>query len=85
MASSVLATVEPFILGAVSQSSGSILIDSAIGGAAGLLLAPEKMKTRAAVGGAVATGLGGLLGLIGTVAFIYASKADRKSSKRRRR
>ena len=85
MASAILTSVEPLVLGAISQSTGSILIDSAIGGVTGYLLAPEKCQARYAVGGAVATGLGGLLGLLGTVAFIYAAKSDKGSSKKRRR
>jgi hypothetical protein len=84
VASTILAGVEPYVLGAVSQSSGSIIVDAAIGGATGYLLAPTKARARYAVGGAAATGLGGLLGLLGTVAFIYATKSDRRSSKRRR-
>jgi hypothetical protein len=63
MASQVLAPVESLALGALSQSTGSVLIDAAIGGAAGYLFAPKGTKARYALGGAVATGLTGVLGL----------------------
>lgn len=87
MASTILATVEPLALGALSQSTGSIVIDAAIGGVTGYVLAPERAKTTYALGGALATGLGGLLGLVGTVGYILATKHDKKrsrTSKRRR-
>jgi hypothetical protein len=72
----VLGNVEPFVLGTVSQSTGSIIVDTAIGGVVGYALAPDRAKLRYAVGGGLATGLGGVLGLAGTVAFIFATKAD---------
>lgn len=85
MASTVLAAVEPLALGALSQSTGSIVIDAAIGGTAGYLLAPRAKKNTYALGGAIATGLGGFLGLVGTIGFIVATGADKKRSSRKRR
>jgi hypothetical protein len=80
MASSIL---EPLLLGALSQSTGSILIDGAIGGATAYALAPADARARYAVGGAAATGLGGLVGLVGTVAFALATRSDKKKRRRR--
>jgi hypothetical protein len=85
MASTILATVEPYALGALSQSTGSIVVDAAIGGVAGYVLAAPKYKSRAALGGAVVTGLGGFLGLLGTVGYIVATGLDKKRSSKRRR
>lgn len=84
MASTVLTTVEPYLLGALSQSTGSVLVDGAIGGTTAYFMAPSTAKARYAVGGAVATGLGGALGLIGTVAFILATRHDRGSRRSRK-
>jgi hypothetical protein len=84
MASSVLAPVESLALGALSQSTGSALIDAAIGGAAAYAFAPPGAKARYALGGAVATGLTGALGLVATMGFIWATSHDRRSRKRRR-
>jgi hypothetical protein len=81
----VLGTAESLVLGAFSQSTGSVLIDGAIGGAAGYFLAPRSERNRYALGGAIATGLGGALGLVATLGFIWATKHDRKSNPRRRR
>lgn len=71
-----LAALESAALGALSQSTGSILIDTAIGGVAGYAMAPKKQRYRYAVGGAVATGLGGVFGLLATAAFAYANQRD---------
>lgn len=82
MASTILAAVEPLALGALSQSTGSVVIDAAIGGAAGYLLAPGTKKSTYALGGAIATGLGGALGLVGTIGYIIAAGADKKRSRK---
>jgi predicted cation transporter len=80
-----LATTESLALGILSQSTGSVLIDAAIGGTTGFLLAPRDKKNRYAVAGAVATGLGGVLGLVGTIAFIWATNSDKKGKRRRKK
>lgn len=80
-----LAPVESLALGILSQSTGSVLVDAAIGGAVGYFFAPQASRNRFAVGGAIATGLGGVLGLVGTVGFIVASNADSKKNRKRRR
>ncbi len=76
MAGTTLAQAESIALGALSQSTGSILIDTAIGGAVGYAMAPKKQKYRYAVGGAVATGLAGVFGLLATAAFALANQRD---------
>jgi predicted cation transporter len=85
VASTVLTTVEPYLLGALSQSTGSVVVDGIIGGTTGYLMAPNDARARYAVGGAVATGLGGALGLLGTIAFILATQHDSSSRKPRRK
>jgi len=50
-------------LGGISFGSGSILVDAALGSGVGYLIAPSGEKERYVVGGAVASGLGGLLGI----------------------
>lgn len=82
MAQSVLSPIESVVLGAFSQSTGSVLFDSAIGATTAYALAPDQAKARYALGGAVATGIGGLLGLVATVGFIYASQSDRRRNAR---
>jgi hypothetical protein len=82
---SVLAPVESLALGALSQSTGSALVDAAIGGAAAYALAPRGAKARYALGGAVATGLTGVLGLVATLGFVWATQSDKRTKKRRRR
>jgi hypothetical protein len=81
--SGVAGPIESMALGAFSQSTGSVLIDGVIGGATAYWLAPRGEKTRFAVGGAVATGLGGALGLVATVGFIWATGRDRGRRRRR--
>ena len=49
-------------LGTLSQSSGSALVDAAIGAGVGWLIAPETKKAPYIIGGAAATGLAGILG-----------------------
>ena len=87
MASSVLNPIESVVLGAFSQSTGSVLFDSAIGGTTAYFMAPDTAKARYALGGAVATGIGGLLGLVATVGFILATQSDKRNARviRRRR
>jgi hypothetical protein len=60
------------VLGTLSQSSGSILIDAAIGAGVGWLIAPKEKQGAYVVGGAVATGVLGLLGLAGLLGVRYA-------------
>jgi hypothetical protein len=74
---SAMGPIESVGLGALSQSTGSVILDGLIGGTAAYWLAPKGAKTRYAVGGAVATGLGGALGLVATLGFIWATSRDR--------
>lgn len=58
------------VLGALSGSTGSAVVDSALGGGVGYLLAPRKKRLRYAAGAAVASGVGGVLGLALAVLYI---------------
>jgi len=60
------------LLGALSQSTGSLLLDAAIGAGVGFLIAPENKRAGYVVGGAAATGLAGVLGLAGLLGVRYA-------------
>jgi hypothetical protein len=84
MAGAILSPIESVVLGAFSQSTGSILFDSVNGAGTAYAMAPDNAKARYALGGAVATGLGGLLGLLATVGFIWATRSDRARPKRLR-
>lgn len=65
-------TLGGLTLGALSASSGSILVDAGIGAGIGWLIAPSgREKTAYAVGGGVATGLAGVLGLGGLLVYRY--------------
>ena len=70
-----LVTLQPTMgqvaLEALSTGSGAILVDTAIGAGVGYLIAPESKKVAYAVGGGLATGLAGLLGLGGLLAVRY--------------
>ena len=85
MAQAVLGQAESLVLGAFSQSTGSVVIDGTIGAGVAYLMAPRGAKARYTIGGAVATGLGGALGLVATVGFIWAVGHDRKHKRHRRR
>jgi predicted cation transporter len=84
VAGAVLAPAESLLLGALSQSTGSVAIDAAVGAAVGYALAPKDAKARYAVGAALATGLFGALGLVGTLGTIWAIERDKPARKRRR-
>lgn len=60
------------VLGTLSQSSGSLLVDAAIGAGVGWLIAPKGKQAGYIVGGAAATGILGLLGLAGLLGVRYA-------------
>lgn len=60
------------VLGTLTQSSGSILVDAVLGAGVGYLIAPEAKKPAYVIGGAAATGLLGLLGLAGLLGVRYA-------------
>ena len=53
-------------IGALTTSTGSPLTDALVGGIVGYLVAPRSERKAFAVGGAVATGLAGVIGLLGT-------------------
>jgi hypothetical protein len=57
------------ILASVSSSSGSVPIDGLIGAGIGYFLAPRGEKLGYAVGGGLAGGLAGVLGIAGLLAF----------------
>jgi len=62
------------LFGVASQSTGSILLDASLGALAGYAVAPTKDKWRYVAIGAVATGLAGVLGLAGTLAYGYVQR-----------
>jgi len=60
---------------AVSWSTGSIVIDTMIGGAAGYALSPSPGdRWKWALGGGAATGLAGVFGLLATAGFSYVRR-----------
>ena len=64
------------LFGVASQSTGSILLDASLGALAGYAVAPAggKQRWRYVAIGAVATGLAGVLGLAGTLAYGYVQR-----------
>jgi hypothetical protein len=72
------------LLGAVSQSTGSILLDAALGAGLGYVIAPdEEERVSYTAWGAAASGLGGLLGvavLLGYRYVVIARASSRRSS-----
>jgi len=67
-------TATELVLGALSGSTGSVLADSALGGGVGYVLAPREKKLRYAFGTAVASGIGGVVGL--ALAVLYIKRAS---------
>jgi hypothetical protein len=61
-------------LGAISSSTGSILIDAALGAGIGYFISPVDEEERYAIGGALASGLGGVLGIALLVGWRYWRK-----------
>ena len=59
------------MLGTLSQSTGSVLVDVAIGAGIGWLIAPEGKAPGYVIGGAAATGVLGVLGLAGLLGVRY--------------
>jgi len=80
VATTQLVTVPPdalsgMALRGLTQSTGSLLIDGTLGAAAGYFAAPsDHQRVGYAVGGAVATGLAGLLGLVAILGYSYISR-----------
>jgi hypothetical protein len=64
-------TLGAMTLGAVSLGTGVSWVDAGIGAGVGYLIAPESKKVAYAVGGGLATGLAGLLGLGGLLVVRY--------------
>jgi len=63
------------VMHALSWSSGSVLVDAAIGGFAGYAVAPKTEKNSRwmwTAGGAVAAGVAGVFGLLVTVGYGYS-------------
>lgn len=56
-------------MGLLSESTGWILLDAAVGGGVGWLLAPKGQETGYILGGAFATGLAGVFGLAALVGY----------------
>lgn len=67
-------SVSDALFGALSGSSGSILIDASVGGAVGFFLAPKSKKLGYVALGAASTGLAGVLGLVGFLGYVYLAK-----------
>jgi hypothetical protein len=64
-----------FLWGAMSSSTGSILLDAAVGATAGSYLSPTpKDKAGWMAAGALATGLAGVLGLGALIGFRLLKK-----------
>jgi len=64
-------TVGAITLGALSSSTGSVLVDMGVGAAVGYLIAPSDEKAGYALGGGAAAGLAGALGLLGLLGYRY--------------
>jgi hypothetical protein len=56
-------------MGLLSESTGWIILDAALGGGVGWMLAPRGQETGYVLGGALATGLAGVFGLAGLVGY----------------
>jgi hypothetical protein len=75
-----LVTVPPdglsgIALRGITQSTGSFLVDGTLGAAAGYFAAPtDRQRFGYAVGGAVATGVAGLLGLVAIIGYSYVNR-----------
>lgn len=52
------------MMGAISMSSGSVILDAIAGGAVGYVIAPKSERTGYVIAGAAATGVGGILGML---------------------
>jgi hypothetical protein len=58
-------------LGILSGSTGSFLVDGAIGAGVGYFMAPRSKRGKYALGMGLVTGVGGVLGLALGVGYIY--------------
>ena len=59
------------VLGGLTESTGWIVVDAAVGAGVGWFIAPKGQETGYAIGGALATGLTGVLGLAGLLGWRY--------------
>lgn len=59
------------VLGALSESSGWVIVDAVAGAGLGWFIAPKGEELGYAIGGAAATGLGGVLGVLGLLGWRY--------------
>jgi hypothetical protein len=59
------------VMGVLSQSAGSFLLDLGIGAGVGYLIAPKDQKLGYAAGVGAATGIAGVFGLLGGVGYRY--------------
>lgn len=62
------------VVDVLSTSTGSVVLDAAIGGAVGYLTAPARRRLAYFIGGTALTGVGGLLGLVVLLAGTYVSR-----------
>ena len=69
------------VMGALTDSTGWVIVDALIGGAVGWLIAPKEQEVGYALGGAAATGLAGVIGLVGLLGWRYAVAPNLKDSK----
>jgi hypothetical protein len=58
-------------MGLLSESTGWVFVDAAVGAGVGWLVAPRGQETGYVLGGALATGLAGVFGLAGLVGWRY--------------
>jgi hypothetical protein len=58
-------------LGVLSSSTGSFIVDGAIGAGVGYFMAPRNKRGKYALGMGLVTGIGGVLGLALGVGYIY--------------
>jgi hypothetical protein len=67
------------VFGVASQSSGSVMLDASLGALVGYVGAPSvKGRWKYAAGGAIATGLAGLTGLLCTLGVVYLKRGSSK-------
>lgn len=68
-------TIGGLTLGALSTSTGAVLVDGLVGAGVGYLIAPKGTdRTGYTLGGALAVGLAGGLGLLGLVGYRLLSR-----------
>lgn len=68
-------TVGGLTIGALSSSTGAVLIDAAVGAGVGYLIAPRGTdRTGYMLGGGLAVGVAGGLGLLGLIGYRLLSR-----------